>query len=200
LALGTATPRGARAGAIADVPAANRTVALVAMAPDGELRALRARTNTRGTYSFSPSLDEPGYWRLETGWGGDHGHAGTPSRPCTTLVRAVTPPPPPPPPPPATSSLTLTCPSKDTVKAPLSVSGMLTPGFADAPVSVTYSYRDSQNNPQTITDHVTTDSSGNYSDSVTANSAGNWMTQASFAGDAGHTSSTSPQCTTTVEP
>jgi hypothetical protein len=98
---------------------------------------------------------------------------------------------------PAATTLSLTCPANVTVKNQIAVSGTLTPAFAGAPVTVTYT---EPNGSGTVVDQVTTDATGAYSDSTEASRLGGWQEQASFAGDSGHQASKSDACATIVDP
>ena len=141
-----------------------------------------------GSFSDSATAFTTGTWTVQAGFAGSSGFLASQSPACSTPIAAQP------------TSLSLTCPGKVVVKSALAISGTLSPAFAGAPITVTYSYQDAQNQTQTITDHVSTDAGGNYSDSVTTTAVASWVVSASFAGDASHLSSQSPACTTTVEP
>jgi hypothetical protein len=88
------------------------------------------------------------------------------------------------------TSLTLTGPGKFRFDTPTTFSGNLTSGPSAAPVKVVYT-RDS--NGETISHDVTTDASGNYTDTITIPRAkqGAWHAQAFYSGDADHGASSS---------
>ncbi len=97
-------------------------------------------------------------------------------------------------PPPARASLTLACPGGGPLGAVYSVSGNLSPTVSGTSVSITYT--PSRGSP--VSDTVTTDPTGNYSDSFTPRTAGEWTAQAQFAGDATRQPAASTSCTFAV--
>jgi hypothetical protein len=84
----------------------------------------------------------------------------------------------PPPPSQTPTSLSLTCPVAVTVKGSFDVTGSLSPAFAGAPITITYT------NPNgSIVHATTTDLNGNFADSAQATASGTWSVSATFAGD-----------------
>jgi hypothetical protein len=82
---------------------------------------------------------------------------------------------------------------------PFTVSGHLDPALTGATIKVKYTTASSSTFERT----VTTDASGNWSDTIVANDEafgeyGTWKVQARFGGDAQHEGSTAPECTVVV--
>jgi hypothetical protein len=140
-----------------------------------------------GGYSDSATANTAGSWTIQGSFPGRAGYFASQSPACSTAVAAQP------------TTLSLTCPGKVVVKSALAISGTLSPAFPGAPIIVTYSYHDAQNQTQTVTDQVTTDAGGNYSDSLDTTAVSSWVVSARFAGDASHLPSQSPTCTTAVE-
>jgi hypothetical protein len=80
------------------------------------------------------------------------------------------------------------------VKGTLVVRGALSPSVSGAAITIAFHAP----NGSTLSDSVTADGDGGYTDSTAATSSGKWTIQASYAGDAIHQPSASAPCTTTV--
>jgi hypothetical protein len=74
------------------------------------------------------------------------------------------------------------------------LSGSLTHAVAGSTVTITYTPL----RGQSVTDTVTTDSAGNFSDSFVPRSSSTWTAQAKFAGDTTRLAATSTSCTFSV--
>lgn len=172
---------------------ANRRLGLMVVGPDGLPQTLTAPTNGNGRYSISFRPQLPGRWVIQTVWDGDVKHAATPSDTCITIVTAKAPPPP------VSTTLSLSCPGKGTVKSPLAVSGSLLPGFAGARITLYYTHQ-RQSGTESFSHQVATDATGAYTDSIVPDDPGQWYVQAAYPGDAQHDSSKSTPCSTNVEP
>lgn len=141
---------------------------------------LQAPVGLDGRWNISSPLGAPGNWHITASYFGDLGHA--PATPASCDVRAT-----------ATTTLTLACPGKASLKGALTTSGVLSPAVAGAVVTITYT------NPMgSIADQATVDATGAFTDTTNLGTSGNWTSQASYAGDASHTSSLSQACATTV--
>ena len=113
-------------------------------------------------------------------------------------------PPPPPPGPKADTQMTITCPQFVTTNnGTAHITGKLTPGFAGAPVQLTYQPRTDANPPGPAVNRVaTTDAQGNWADDFNTGAndpgakgdGGFWTVTARFQGDSGHNASAPKSC------
>lgn len=92
------------------------------------------------------------------------------------------------PPPPAASTLTLTCPPSSDLS--VTVTGVLTPAQAGAPITLTYTHF---GDDDTITHTASTGVDGGFSDQF-SDPRNSWQVQASWPGDAGETGAVSNAC------
>src|SRR5262249_10834824 len=115
-----------------------------------------------------------GMWSVRGRWTSVAGAVAA-SSPCTVSVQPVA------------STLTLTCPTG----APLTFTGTLKPAFAGATIHI--SYAPAGGGPP-LDRTVTTAADGSFSDTLPVGTVNTGIAQASFAGDAGHGSASSPSC------
>lgn len=99
-------------------------------------------------------------------------------------------------PPPAGTTLTLSCPSSVSAGQSYTISGTLSPVTSATPITLTYT---SSTGVPAVTHTVSTDSSGNFSDTAPGAPTGTETIAAEFAGDGRHAPSQGA-CQVTVEP
>jgi hypothetical protein len=85
--------------------------------------------------------------------------------------------------------MAIRCPSDPSFGSPTTVSGHLDPGFAGAPITLTYTK--SGAGARTFERNVTTNASGDWSDTQTfpRTDRGAWTVHAAYAGDSSHNGS-----------
>jgi hypothetical protein len=118
----------------------------------------------------------------------------------------------PPPPPPADTRLSQTCPSHPETyfdvedDGDFTVTGNLSPGFAGAKITLTYTTPAGNNPPsRSFERSVTTDANGNWTDTIkpkveeSDNPRGDWKVKSRYDGDAGHKASATETCTVRVQ-
>jgi WD40 repeat protein len=149
---------------------------------DGTVIVDTVYTDGSGAFKDSRAFDSSGQVQINASVAGSSAYDAANAPPCAVTINA------------SATTITLACPQAATVNGPLEVSGTLTPGFAGAPIQVTYT----PPSGPSVTDTVSTDVSGNYSDSTAATQTGTWTIQAFFPGDGQHAPATSSRCTTNV--
>ena len=142
-------------------------------------------TDDQGAFSDSIPAGVAGTWTVGAAFDGDPIYQASNAAPCSLQVVSA-------PPLQTPTSLSLVCPSGATLKGSLDVSGSLSPPFAGAAITLTYTSPNGS-----IVRETTTDLQGNFADSVEASVTGAWSVAATFPGDASHGSSAAT-CTTTV--
>jgi hypothetical protein len=145
-------------------------------------------TDDQGNFNDATLATAPGIWNIKASFAGDPLDLASASSPCATVVSAA------PPPPPQPTTLTLQCPASASLKGTLAVSGALSPSVSGAAITIAFH----SPNGSTVTDSVTADTAGGYTDSTAATSPGQWTIQASYGGDATDQPSASAPCTTMV--
>jgi hypothetical protein len=145
-----------------------------------------ATVTTGGNFTDTAIPDLPGTWQAQASYAGDPTHLPSTSQACTFTAAPIP------------TALTLTCPSKASLNKALQITGTLTPALAGAQITLTYTHQ-TQGPLETITNTVTTDATGNYTDTSTIpNDVGQWNVTASYPGDSTHAPATSQTCTTAV--